>query len=85
MADDFAAHGYLAILPDLFDGDKLPLDAFESGKIDFGKWFAKHDVTVVDPIITTIIKHVREELNVERIAGIGYCFGGKVSLTYDTS
>jgi dienelactone hydrolase len=31
----------------------------------------------VDPIYASIIKHLRGELGVKRLGGVGYCFGGK--------
>jgi dienelactone hydrolase len=35
MADDFAAQGYVTVVPDLFDGDSMNPEAFYGGKIDF--------------------------------------------------
>ena len=34
-------------------------------------------VSAVDPICEEVIRYVREDLGVERIGGVGYCFGGK--------
>ena len=31
----------------------------------------------VDPIYAQVIKHLRGELGVKRLGGVGYCFGGK--------
>jgi len=31
----------------------------------------------VDPIVEKVVKHLRDEVGVERIGGVGYCFGGK--------
>ena len=31
----------------------------------------------VDPIYSAVIKHLRGELGVKRLGGVGYCFGGK--------
>ncbi|KAL1999251.1 hypothetical protein VTN02DRAFT_4824 [Thermoascus thermophilus] len=77
VADDFAAQGYLAVIPDLFQGDAIKLDDFESGKADLPAWLQNHQTTHVDPIIESVIKHLREELGVKKIGGVGYCFGGK--------
>ena len=31
----------------------------------------------VDPMFETVIKHLRDELGIKRLGGVGYCFGGK--------
>lgn len=31
----------------------------------------------VDPIYAAVIKHLRSELGVQKLGGVGYCFGGK--------
>ncbi|KAL1964017.1 hypothetical protein VTN77DRAFT_7563 [Rasamsonia byssochlamydoides] len=77
LADDFAANGYLTVIPDLFDGDQLALDALETGKVNIQEWLAKHPVDKVDAIVEATIKHLREDLGVKKIAAAGYCFGGK--------
>lgn len=79
MADDFAAQGYLTVVPDLLHGDALDPEAFYGGKVDFGPWLARHDPTTVDPIADTVIDHLKNALKVKSVAGVGYCFGAKVS------
>lgn len=34
-------------------------------------------VPAVDPIVDSVIKHLRGDLGVKRLGGVGYCFGGK--------
>lgn len=34
-------------------------------------------VPTVDPKIEKVIKHLRGELGVKKLGGVGYCFGGK--------
>lgn len=80
LADDFAANGYLTLLPDILDGEFLPLDVFETGSVDIPAWASRHGPEQVDPVIEKIIGHLRNELGVEKIASAGYCFGGKVRL-----
>lgn len=31
----------------------------------------------VDPLVEAVIRYLRDEVKVERIGGVGYCFGGK--------
>ena len=78
MADDFAAQGYLTVVPDLFNGDPLSPEPFYSGKVDLPEWLTRHDTTTVDPIADAVIGHLRNALMVKNLAGVGYCFGGKV-------
>jgi len=78
MADNFAAQGYVTVVPDLLDGDSLNPEAFYGGKVDFPQWLARHDTANVDPIADAVIDHLKNTLKVKKIAGVGYCFGGKV-------
>ncbi|KAF3396167.1 hypothetical protein F1880_007281 [Penicillium rolfsii] len=77
LADDFAANGYLAVLPDIFNGDQMDIGDFEAGRIDIPEWISRHGTEVTDPIIDAVINHLREDMGVDKIAGAGYCFGGK--------
>ncbi|KAH8812655.1 dienelactone hydrolase family protein [Xylogone sp. PMI_703] len=77
LADDFAANGYLTVVPDLFDGDQLNFGDFEAGKINVPEWLSRHGNDVVDPIVNNTIEHLRQTLGIKRIAGAGYCLGGK--------
>lgn len=51
---------------------------FEAGKIDIPGWLSRHGTDAVDSIVELVVKHMREELGVKKIAAAGYCFGGKV-------
>jgi dienelactone hydrolase len=79
MADDFAAQGYLTVVPDLFNGDSLNPDNFFGGKVDLPQWLTHHPTTNVDPIADVVIDHLKTNLKVKKLAGVGYCFGAKVS------
>ncbi|KFX92604.1 hypothetical protein V490_05299 [Pseudogymnoascus sp. VKM F-3557] len=77
VADSFALRGFLTIVPDILDGDTLSLDDFDNGGVDVPGWLPKHLPEVVDPIVDKIIKHLRETLKVQKIAGVGYCYGAR--------
>jgi Dienelactone hydrolase family len=79
MADDFAAQGYLVVVPDLFNGDPLSPESFFGGQVDLSEWLTHHDTTTVDPITDVVIDHLKTILKVEKVAGVGYCFGAKVT------
>jgi dienelactone hydrolase len=83
MADQFAANGYLTLLPDLFNGDAIPLNSF--GKIDVMAWLNHgsdgknpHTKEYVDPIVEEAIKALKEQYGIKKIGAVGYCFGAKV-------
>ncbi|KAJ6150570.1 hypothetical protein N7471_001769 [Penicillium samsonianum] len=77
LADEFAANGYLALIPDILQGDALTHADMESGKVDLKDWIKNHQPTHIDPIMESTIQYARQELGAKRIAGAGYCFGAK--------
>lgn len=79
IADEYANNGYLTVIPDLFRGDAIKLGDMEAGKVSLPDWIPNHQPAAVEPIIEATIKYVRGDLGVKRVAGVGYCFGGKVS------
>lgn len=78
MADDFAAQGYLTVVPDLFHGDSLSPEPFFNGKVDLAEWLTHHDTTTVDPVADIVVGHLKDTLKVKKLASVGYCFGAKV-------
>jgi len=75
IADQFAANGYLVVMPDLFHGDPVKLNPPENFNIM--DWIKNHGTEQVDPIVEAAIKELRGPLGAKRIGGVGYCFGGK--------
>ncbi|OJI96469.1 hypothetical protein ASPVEDRAFT_122415 [Aspergillus versicolor CBS 583.65] len=73
LADSIAANGYLAVMPDLFEGEAIDEDAGQ----DLTDWHARHPEEKIDRIINITIRYLREEVGAQRIGGVGYCFGGK--------
>ncbi|KAH9860728.1 hypothetical protein J1614_012060 [Plenodomus biglobosus] len=76
LADSIAANGYLVIMPDLYNGDVFDPASLTTDPT-LTAWRAAHPPESVDPIINTTLSYMRRELGVERIGGVGYCFGGK--------
>ncbi|KAF1979456.1 dienelactone hydrolase [Bimuria novae-zelandiae CBS 107.79] len=74
VADQFAANGYFTVIPDLFNGDVAPLNP----PADFDiMGIVKRAAPNADAIAEATIKHLRGELGVKRLGGVGYCFGAK--------
>jgi len=76
LADSLAANDYLVVMPDLFKGDAISVEEQEAG-LNLTEWRALHPTPEIDSIINTTIAYMRSELDVERIGGLGFCFGGK--------
>lgn len=76
LADSLAANDYLVVMPDLFAGDAISVEEQEAG-LNLTEWRALHPTPEIDRIINTTIAYMRSELDVDKIGGVGYCFGGK--------
>ncbi|OJD12862.1 hypothetical protein ACJ73_09287 [Blastomyces percursus] len=81
IADDFAARGYLVVVPDLFRGNALTMNEAMSG-MDIMAWLKDYTTEAVDPIAAAAIKYVRETLGIKRVASVGYCFGAKYATRF---
>ena|SRR5882757_9292943 len=76
VADQFASNGYLVVVPDLFHGDAMTLERAQSS--DVMGWIGGppgHLPNRVDPVVQASIKYMRETLSVQKLGGVGYCFG----------
>jgi dienelactone hydrolase len=47
--------------------------------VDLPQWLTRHPTTAVDPIADVVIDHLKNNLKLKKLAGVGYCFGAKVS------
>lgn len=84
LADSLAANGYLVVMPDLFKGDAISVEEQEAG-LNLTEWRALHPTQEIDSIINTTVGYMRSELDVQKIGGVGYCFGGKYVPRFMTS
>jgi dienelactone hydrolase len=83
IADQFAAHGYTTLIPDLFNADKfIPSPNFTGEEI--AKWIQNgthgnnpHTTDTIDPIVIASLKTLRDRYGATRVGAIGYCFGAK--------
>ncbi|RYN33164.1 hypothetical protein AA0114_g12005 [Alternaria tenuissima] len=76
LADSYARAGYLTVIPDLFAGDAIPSDIPES-QLNLTAWFPNHQPANVEPVIEKTIAYLRDDLGIQTIGAVGYCFGGR--------
>ncbi|KAJ6514487.1 Alpha/Beta hydrolase protein [Mycena vitilis] len=78
LADDYARNGFKTIVPDLFNGDPVPVAALEPGAppFDWPKWLPAHGAAQTRPLIDAVISALKSE-GVTEFAASGYCFGGR--------
>ncbi|KAJ5168623.1 uncharacterized protein N7482_004217 [Penicillium canariense] len=80
IADQFAAKGYFVVMPDLFNGDTVPINRPEG--FDIMDWVKSHLPPQTEPIIDIVLTEMRESFGCKRIGGVGYCYGGKYVCRY---
>ena len=76
LADDFARNGFKVVMPDLYKGDPVSIDAFNTGTFDGPTWFANHPLDEVDERVRAVIDALKTE-GVTRFGAVGYCFGAR--------
>jgi carboxymethylenebutenolidase len=84
VADQYAAAGYLAIAPALFDRAEKDLD-LGYGQEDFGKGRDTRMALKNDGILADIQAAINEAASAGKVGVVGYCFGGAVSWMAATS
>ena len=78
IADQYAANGYFAVIPDLFQGDAAPISPPQGW--DMWAWLRGppgHGIACVDPVVKTTLAELREKYGCKFIGAAGYCFGAK--------
>tara|TARA_R110000787_G_scaffold14814_11_gene45558 strand:+ start:466 stop:1128 length:663 start_codon:yes stop_codon:yes gene_type:complete len=78
VADQYAAAGYLAIAPALFDRVEKGLE-LGYGQEDFGKGRDTRGALKNDGILADVQAAINEAASAGKVGVVGYCFGGAVS------
>lgn len=78
MADSYARAGYFTVAVDTFSGNPAPYPV--PSDFDLKAWWPLPNE--VDPIIETVIEHVRNPLGFSRVGIAGYCYGGYYSARF---
>ncbi|KAF7357113.1 Dienelactone hydrolase endo-1,3,1,4-beta-D-glucanase [Mycena sanguinolenta] len=87
LADDFARNGFKTIVPDMFNDDPVPIDAFPPNSpstFDLPKWLSSHTRQHIRPAIDSVVAALKEQ-GVTAFGGTGYCIGARyvVDLAFD--
>ncbi|KAF8205284.1 Alpha/Beta hydrolase protein [Mycena galopus ATCC 62051] len=78
LADDYARNGFKTIVPDLFNGDAVPVASLhlDAPPFDWPSWLLNHGSAQTRPLLDAVIAALKAE-GVTEIACSGYCFGAR--------
>ncbi|TEB33081.1 alpha/beta-hydrolase [Coprinellus micaceus] len=78
LADDFARNGWKTVIPDILNGDGIPLNALDpdSPPFDWATWLLRHGSEQTRPPLDRVLAALKGE-GVIKIGATGYCFGGR--------
>jgi dienelactone hydrolase len=86
LADQYAARGYLCLVPDIFLGDPVPINRPDD--FDVKKWIMQgsdgsspHTSNIIDDIVKRAIWYLTSQHGVVKLGAIGICLGAKVSIS----
>jgi len=77
LADDFAANGLKAIIPDYLNGDPIPPNALNpGGTFNIAEWFPNHTQEKTRPTLNKVVEALKSA-GVAELAATGYCYGAR--------
>ncbi|KAJ7624656.1 Alpha/Beta hydrolase protein [Roridomyces roridus] len=81
LADDYARNGFKTVVPDLFNGDPVPMSqlAADAPAFDWPSWLPNHAPAQTRPLIDAVMGALKAE-GVTGFAAAGYCFGARETL-----
>jgi len=78
LPDDFARNGFKVYVPELFEGDPVPEDAFNPGSgFNLQEWFPKHPPVDTGKRVRKVIDGLKEK-GVVIYGATGYCYGARL-------
>lgn len=77
LADEFAANGYLVVMPDILDNDPVPR-VYPEG-FTLAIWLARerHQPEFVQAVVDKTLAEIKKDFKPKKIGAVGYCFGAK--------
>ncbi|XP_078680822.1 carboxymethylenebutenolidase homolog isoform X1 [Branchiostoma floridae x Branchiostoma belcheri] len=76
IVDMIANNGYVAILPDVFEGEPWPADKDRS---TFPEWRKRKDPNKIHPVTDAAVGYLQQEFGVEQLGCVGFCWGGRAA------
>jgi dienelactone hydrolase len=67
-----AKAGYFVVMPDMFNGDAIPMDGLTDPNFNMSAWRARHTTDLVDAIVNSTINSMRSEFGAKSIGAAGY-------------
>lgn len=87
LADQYAAHGYLCLVPNIFLGNPVPINRPDD--FDVKKWImlgfdgnSPHTLAIINAVVKDAILYLTSQYGVNKLGAIGICLGGKVSTSF---
>ena len=85
LADTYAEQAQVDVyLPDFLEGDSVPVsilsDPDRRAAYDFGAWAARHSRPHCSHMIESFCRELRENHGVQKLAAVGFCWGGWAAL-----
>ncbi|CAI6337293.1 unnamed protein product [Periconia digitata] len=79
LADQMALAKYHVIMPDLFNGDPVPMSMREgTPALNITEWRARHPISEIDSIVASTIAYIKSQpSSSQKLGAVGYCLGGK--------
>lgn len=71
MADDFAAKGYLVIMPDIYDKDPVPIERPEG--FNLGEWLGNknHQPEFVQGVVDRTLAQIKKDFSMSEFKALG--------------
>ena len=63
----------------MFNGTPAPEDINGNPSFNLTEFLYDHRPAIIDPMLASTIKYIREKLGADKIVATGYCFGGRHS------
>lgn len=79
IADEYAKAGFFVVLPDLFNGDPVPLNPPAGFDLAAG-WRPKHSPEITEPIVDQVVDAVYTQYKPKFSTAIGFCFGARYAI-----
>ncbi|KAJ8487747.1 hypothetical protein ONZ45_g14220 [Pleurotus djamor] len=78
LSDAFARNGFKTVVPDLFEGDPVPIEVMSGQPWNREEWASKHSPEQARPVVDKVVNALKEQ-NITTIGTTGYCYGARLA------